>query len=352
MSNTVRRRQGRPATMADLARIAGVSITTVSHVLNETRFVSEDVRRRVFEAVASTNYTPNFLARSISTSKTNMIGLAASALTKVALADLVRPIETEARARGLGVLFTDTEDDPVAELAAIEALHARRVDGIIIAPSETASPAVEYLRDHNIPTVVVDRFTSGGFDQIGTENTRAARQLTQHLIDTPRRHRRIALITSMPDFSTSIERFKGYRRALTDNGIDVDSSLIGSSRDEPGRALDVMKGFLNLPDPPTAIVSGNSSTTIGVMRAAGALGLNVPRDLALVGFDDFEWADVFHPRLTVVRQRLDKIGIRAVHLLERRIADPDAPVTTRRVPTDFIHRDSCGCNLPPSSPAV
>ncbi|HBX82790.1 MAG: LacI family DNA-binding transcriptional regulator [Propionibacteriaceae bacterium] len=342
----------RPPTMADLARLAGVSITTVSHVLNDTRFVSADVRQRVMAAVEQNGYIPNSVARSMKTATTNMIGLAAPALSKVALADVVRPIEVEARAQKLSVLLTDTEDAAAPELAAIKALSARRVDGIIIAPSAPDSPAVRYLRKHGIPTVVVDRFTTGGFDQIGTENTSAAEQLTDHLIEA-RGARRIGLITSMPMLSTTLERRKGYRKALKRHGIEVDPNLIGSGFDDPDHVLTTLKGFMALPDPPTAIVSGNSSTTLSLMRAAGILGIRVPEDLALVGFDDFAWADFFQPRLTVVRQRTDEIGVRAIRLLMRRIADPEAPVTTRRIPTDFIHRESCGCALdgatPPSS---
>lgn len=330
--------------MVDVARTAGVSVTTVSHVLNETRYVSEEVRQRVLDAVAQNGYTPNILARSMRTSTTNMIGLAAPALSKVALADLVRPIEVEAKAQGLSILFSDTEDEAAAELAAIEALHERRVDGIILAPSAPDSPAVRYLREHGIPTVIVDRFTTGGFDQIGTENVRATQELTEHLI-VQGGHRRIGLITSMPDLSTTTERRKGYRRALAAHGVDVDPELIGSGFDDSAHVLSALQGFLALGEPPTAIVSGNSSTTISLMRAAATLGLRVPDDLALVGFDDFEWADVFHPRLTVVRQRMDLIGSHAIRLLKRRIADPGAPVSTRRVPAEFVHRDSCGCHL-------
>ncbi|WP_377639726.1 LacI family DNA-binding transcriptional regulator [Oryzobacter terrae] len=335
----------RPATMSDLARIAGVSITTVSHVVNETRFVSDGARRRVLEAVDETGYTRNILARSMKTATTSTIGLAAPALSKVALADLVRPIEAEARAQNLSILLTDTEDDPVAELAAVESLHARRVDGIIIAPSAPDSPAVDYLRRHGIPTVVVDRLTSGGFDQIGTENTRSTRQLTEHLV-VEGGHRRVALVTGMPNLSTTAERRKGYRQALRESGIEVDPALIGSGYDDASTLPAILEAFLALPDPPTALVSGNSSTTIGVMRACGALGIRVPDDLALVAFDDFEWADVFHPRLTVVRQRMEEIGTRAVRLLQARIEDPDGAVRTRRIPTDFVHRDSCGCATP------
>lgn len=336
--------------MVDIARRAGVSITTVSHVFNETRFVSDEARRRVLDAAAEMSYTPNILARSMRTSTTDMIGLAAPALSKVALGDLVRSIEVEAKSQHLSILFSDTEDDPETERSAIQALHERRVDGIIIAPSAPDSPAVQYLREHAIPTVVVDRFTTGGFDQIGSENIRSTHQLTEHLI-VEGGHRRIGLITSMPDLSTMAERVKGYRRALKAHRIPLDPDLVSPGFDNAATVDRALAGFLGLPEPPSAIVSANSSTTISVMRAANTRGLRVPEDLALVGFDDFEWADVFHPRLTVVRQRMEEIGQRAVQLLMRRIADPDAPVSTRRVAGDFIHRDSCGCHLHRPQPA-
>ncbi|NYD43435.1 LacI family DNA-binding transcriptional regulator [Nocardioides panaciterrulae] len=330
------------ATMADVAARAGVSTTTVSHVLNGTRHVSEDARQRVLSAIEETGYTQNTVARSLATASTRTIGLAMSAISNPYFIDLVHVIEAEIRAAGYLLLLADTRDDPEEELAVIRSLHSRRVDGYVLAPSgDPEGRALRYLAEQRLPTVLVDRLASEDFDQVGVENREAMSQLVEHL--AAQGHRRIALVGGQTGLSTTDERLAGYRLGLARGGLVEDPQLVVSGASEEERARAAVHELWALPEPPTAIVAANNRMTIGVMQALHDLGVGVPGDVALVAFDDFEWADLFHPRLTVVAQPIREIGTEAARLLLARLKEPDRAPATLRLPARFVHRESCGC---------
>jgi LacI family transcriptional regulator len=330
------------ATMADVARKAGVSVSTVSHVINETRPVAEATRHAVLDAIRQMNYTPNSVARSLAMATTRSIGLAISAISNPYFTDLVHAIETELDLKGFTLLVTDPHEQPERELQRVRELHARRVDGIIVAPGVSARRfSLKYLADHAIPTVLVDRLASDRFDQVGGENENATSYLVGHL--AARGHRRIAMISGLVGLTTSDERVRGYRRGLERADLPLERGLLVSGASEEENAREAVHRLFSLPQPPTAIVVANNRMTIGAMRGLRELHREVPRDVALVAFDDFEWADLFHPRLTVMAQDVAAIGAHAVRLLLARIDDPARPPTTVRLAPEFVHRDSCGC---------
>jgi LacI family transcriptional regulator len=319
------------ATMAEVAKRAGVSITTVSHVLNGTRHVNEKTVERVREAIATTGYQPHSIARALAGAPTQSIGLAISGIANPYMVDFISAIEAEAAAHNHTLLLGDTHDEPAKELQMVQELVRRRVDGLVLAPSPGAMEgAIGFLEREGTPLVLLDRFLPLAVDQVGTENEEPAAQLVEHLAELG--HRRIGLIAGLEGLSTTEERIAGYRKGLTESGIDFDPALIahGASRHEQA-------------DPPTALLAANSAMTIGVMHALRERDLEVPRDIALVAFDDFEWSDLFRPRLTVIAQPTRVIGTRAVQLLLARLAEPGlAPQSVRLKPT-FVHRESCGC---------
>ncbi|MGZ9706493.1 LacI family DNA-binding transcriptional regulator [Pseudomonas sp. GNP013] len=328
-------------TMDDVASRAGVSTSTVSHVLNGTRKVSPATVLAVQQAIQALGYIPNTLARSLARSSTSTIGVAISALSNHYFSETVHAIETECAKHGFMMLFVDTHDDPEQELRVITALHHRRVDGIVLAPSN-GSMALEYLRANRIPAVLVDRMMSGQFDQIGVENTQATQGLIAHLIEHG--HRRIGFIAGRPGFSTTDERVEGYKAALQAAGLPFDPQLLvnGGSNTEPARLATVQ--LLALDSPPTAIMAGNNLMTLGAMHALRDAGLQVPTQMALVGFDDFDWADFFVPRLTLIAQPVQALGTRAVNLLLQRMATPGAPPQSVRLTPSLQVRNSCGCH--------
>ncbi|MEV7285888.1 LacI family DNA-binding transcriptional regulator [Streptomyces sp. NPDC093252] len=355
------------ATMADVARRAGVSVATVSHVLNGTRPVLPPTRQAVLDAVDDLGYTPNTLARSLVTSRTRSIGLAVSAITNPYFTEILQGVEAAALEHGYSLLIADPHDDPAHERKVVQLLHERRVDGLIITPSAAPQALLAYLHRHSVPTVFLDRLidappntppgtpprTPSGtapvgppdvhprFDQVCAENTAPVAQLVTHLAGLG--HRRIALVAGLPGLSTTTERIAGHRQGLTAAGLPHDGRLVVHGDSTAEAAERATAALLALPAPPTALVTANNAMTIGALRALRDHGLSVPGDLALCCFDDFAWADLFSPRLTAIAQPSRELGAEAVRVLLDRLADPDRPGRTVRLPCAFVHRSSCGC---------
>ncbi|MGA5041179.1 LacI family DNA-binding transcriptional regulator [Streptomyces capoamus] len=355
------------ATMADVARSAGVSVATVSHVLNGTRPVLPHTRRAVLDAVDALGYTPNTLARSLVTSRTRSIGLAVSAISNPYFTEILQGVEAAALEAGYSLLIADPHDDPRHERKVVRLLHERRVDGLIVAPSAEPGELVGYLRRHAVPTVFLDRLVgpSGpedvppddgpggaaglgapGFDQVCAESAAPTARLVTHLAELG--HRRIALVAGLPGLSTTDERISGYREGLAAAGLAYDDALLVSGHSESAGAERATAALLGLPEPPTALVTANNAMTIGALRALRRHGRSVPDDIALCCFDDFAWADLFSPRLTAIAQPSRELGARAFRVLLDRLAEPDRPARTVRLPCTFVHRTSCGC---PEEPA-
>jgi LacI family transcriptional regulator len=329
--------------MDDVAQLANVSTSTVSHVLNGTRKVSPSTVLAVEMAVKQLDYIPNTLARSLARSTTNTIGVAISALSNHYFSETVHAVETECAKHGIMMLYVDTHDDPEQELRVVRALHHRRVDGILLAPSmdNKQQQTLAYLRANQIPTVLVDRLAAKDFDQVGVENKHSSQALVTHLIEHG--HRRIGLVAGRLGFSTTQERIEGYRAALSAGALPFDPQLLvnGESSSEPARLA--TQQLLTLASPPTAIMAANNMMTIGAMHALRDANLAVPGQMALVGFDDFDWADFFVPRLTVIAQPVEALGARAVKLLLKRIESPEGKRQTVRLAPTLCVRNSCGC---------
>lgn len=328
--------------MEDVAKRARVSTSTVSHVLNGTRKVSAKTVEAVQRAVQDLGYIPNTLARSLARSRTNTIGVAISALSNHYFSETVHAIETECARYGIMMLFVDTHDDPAQELRVVQALHHRRVDGILLAPSsDPQQAALAYLRSNAIPSVLVDRMAVEGFDQVGVENRLSTCELVTHLIGHG--HRRIGMIAGHRGLSTTEERIEGYRQALVEADLPWDPQLLidGESNSESARAA--TSALLCLNPPPTAILAANNLMTIGAMHALRDASIEVPEQMALVGFDDFDWADFFLPRLSVIAQPVQALGARAVQLLLQRIDKPEGKRLSERLAPTLRIRNSCGC---------
>ncbi|KOT29145.1 LacI family transcriptional regulator [Streptomyces caelestis] len=336
------------ATMADVARSAGVSVATVSHVLNDTRPVLPHTRRAVLDAVEELGYTPNTLARSLVTSRTRSIGLAVSAISNPYFTEILQGVEAAALEHGYSLLIADPHDDPAHERKVVQLLHERRVEGMIVAPSAQPRALLAYLGRHRVPAVFLDRLVDmpeddagPRFDQVCAESTEPTARLVTHLSGLG--HRRIALVAGRPGLSTTAERITGYRHGLAASGLPYDERLLVHGHSESAGAERATTALLSLGSRPTALVTANNAMTIGALRALRAHGLSVPGDIALCCFDDFAWADLFTPRLTAIAQPSRDLGARAVRVLLDRLAEPDRPARTERLPCAFVHRASCGC---------
>lgn len=328
--------------MGDVAKAAGVSVTTVSHVINRTRVVSEATERAVLAAVAQCGYVPEHTARSLRQVGSHTIGVAMSAISNVYFGEVVQAIESEAAAHGFTMLLADTHDRPTDEIRVVANFLERGVEAVILAPAADGREAIAQAARVGVPLTLVDRMVpDAAVDQVGTENVGPTRELVSHLADAG--HRRIGMISGLPGLVTTEERVAGYRQGLRHKGIRTSSELVrsGSSDVAGGRAA--LLELLDLPKPPTAVVVANNLMTIGALQGARERGLRIPEDLALVSFDDFPWADVFQPRLTAMAQPTELIGREAVRMALSRLADRGLPPRRVVMPPTLRHRDSCGC---------
>jgi LacI family transcriptional regulator len=330
------------ATMADVARLAGVSTATVSHVLNGTRPVSVPTVEAVRDAMRRTGYTPNSVARSLARASSHTIGVAVSAITNHYFSDVVSAIEAACSARNFMMFLSDTHDDPEHQLRVVQELHQRRVDGVVLATaSDSGSEVLNYLRGKRVATVLIDRLVSEDFDQVGVENVDATADLVRHLASHG--HKRIGFVYGKEGLATSAERLEGYHRGLASAGLTKNPELLacGESVIEGGRQA--LRRLMRRANPPTALVTGNNLMTIGALLGAREMNIRIPEDLSLVGFDNFDWAEFASPSLTVMAQPAVELGKMAVDLLMRRLEDPSAPKRMIRLAPKLIIRASCGC---------
>jgi LacI family transcriptional regulator len=327
--------------MAHVARVAGVSVTTVSHVVNRSRAVAADTEHAVLAAVAETGYVPDGVVRSMRTVGTKTLGLAMSAISNPYFGDVVHSIEEVTAGAGFSLLLADTHDDVVGELRAVSELLSRRVEAIVLAPSADPSRALQHARQQGVPVVLIDRMIEADVDQIAAENEQPTALLVDHLVGLG--HRRIAMVSGKSGLTTTEERVAGYRLGLRRNGLRFAKQYVVSGDSTDEGAEKALQNLLALPKPPSAVVVGNNRMTIGVLRGARDAQLNVPADLAVVAFDDFEWADLFHPGLTVIAQPTRAMGEQAAELVLSRLADPSIPPRRVVMHARFMHRESCGC---------
>ncbi|MGQ0840647.1 LacI family DNA-binding transcriptional regulator [Actinokineospora sp.] len=331
--------------MEDVAKLAGVSISTVSHVVNETRPVAAATRDRVQAAIESTGYTGNAIARSLVTGGTRSIGVAMSLLANPHLAELIHAIEAEASAEGYTILLGDTLDAEDGERAAVRKLQARRVDGMLLTPAPGDTATLEQLARTDVPAVLVDRVSHKiKLDQVGPENIQSTSTLVSHLAAAG--HRRIGFISGVEWMTASEERTLGYRLGLGRAGLRWDSNLVAGGGATHADGVLAMRRLLTVPERPTAVITGNGAMTAGAYREAHAHGLRIGADLALVGHDEVDWAEVVDPGITTMAHPVGEIGRTAVRLLLARLADRDRAPETVLLPPDLLHRGSCGCTEP------
>jgi len=331
-------------TIREVASKAGVSAMTVSRVINDSPRVNQDTRRRVEAAIAELGYVPNRLARGLIRRKTGALGVIVPDVANPFFTLVVRGAEEVAWRAGYHVMLCNTQGDLERERGYLEDMLAFQVEGLLLAPvGDRSRPHLRALTRHGVPFVLIDRSIAGyDGDLVQGDSVAGARKLVEHLIELG--HRRIGMITETNDVSTARDRVQGYREALHAAGLDADPELLAeSSAIDPRAAHDATFRLLDLPEPPTAIFAVNNIAVVGVAEAARERGLEIPRDLALVCFDDIEHASRFHPFLTVMVQPAETFGTIATQLLLDRLA---GRVSERRrlvvLPADFVVRKSSG----------
>jgi LacI family transcriptional regulator len=328
------------ATMKDVARLAGVSTSTVSHVINNDRFVSDATRERVESAIRSLNYAPSALARSLKLNQTHTIGMLLTASSNPFYSELVRGVERSCFERGYSLVLCNTEGDEQRMNRNLETLLQKRVDGLLLLCTETHLPAPDIItRYPSIPTVMMDWAPFDGDSDLIQDNSLLGGEIaTRHLID--KGYTRIACITGPLDKTPSRQRLEGYRNAMRAAGLGIapDYEIVADFEFSGG--FTAMNRLLALENPPHAVFSGNDAMALGAYQALWQAGLSVPGDMAIVGYDDIELARYMTPPLTTVHQAKDELGELAIDVLIHRMAQPSLGQQRLQLTPELIVRGS------------
>lgn len=328
------------ATIKEVADHAGVSVATVSRVVNKTGYVSLDLQERVQDAMRTLNYRPSALARSLRRQETQTIGVLVPQLDQPFFSALVFAVEKTLFSSDYRALICSAEERRDKEDAYIEMLMRQRVDGVILVPTGQSTDNVRRLLDEGVPVVLVDRdIPNLAINRVLCDNYQGGVMAIDHLLALG--HRRISVIGG-PEYSEAIiDRMNGARAALASAGIALDPSLFVTGS-LPQFEMGYTAGLkvLDRPDRPTAIFAFNDVMAIGVMHAAAELGLRLPDDLSVVGFDDIPIAAYSIPELTTVAQPIYAMGETAADLLIRHVRDTDALVESVKLETRLIVRKS------------
>jgi LacI family transcriptional regulator len=311
--------------MRDVARLAGVSTSTVSAVLNESVVVSPKRKERVLAAMAALDYQPDAIARSLKTGRSNAIGVIVPDITNTFYPEVIRGVEVAAQAAGYSVLLCDSNEDRAIEERHFSALFSRRVDGVILACC-IDSRANELVARRNLPVVFIDRLPpSRAVNSVCTDNVAAGRLAAEHLIGLG--HKRIGMLAGHLGLSPHHDRLEGFRKAMQEAHLPIlDEYLIaGNVQVEDG--VGAGRRLLSLSTPPTAILASNNKLLLGVLQAVEERNLSIPKDLSVLGFDDYLWNTHFSPGLTAVAQLTGEMGKRSFELLQQLIQNTSSEDT-------------------------
>ena len=339
------------ANMKEIARIAGVSLGTVSNVLNGSARVRDPLRRRVEEAVQSIGYQPSALARGLRRDKTNMIGMVIPDVTNPFFPAVIRGAEDVAFSNGYRLVLCNTDNDHVKELAHLNELRTYLPAGLIVIPSnfsDLTKQAESYQRN-GAAVVCIDRLPKRWQgDSVTVANEHGAAAVTRHLIRLG--HQRIAVIAGPLHLTNSEQRLRGFRRAMSEAGLPVPPEYVQeTSFDVPGGRAKAML-LLRLLPRPTAIFAANDMIAMGVIEATRSLGLQCPGDLSIVGFDDLEFASLLNPSLASVFQPGYQLGATAARLLLDRVRGDTSPARHIVLETELRIRESVAPPVDASQP--
>jgi DNA-binding LacI/PurR family transcriptional regulator len=332
-------------TIEEIARLAHVSRSTVSRVLNNHPNVRSEVRAKVLQVVQEHNYTPNAAARSLASSRSNAVGLLVPRTAAILFTDPFFPLVIQGISEactGAGyflmlTMLTAELEQPFYN----RVLRGRHFDGVIILSSDVDDLLLSRLTHDEIPLVLVGRHPNQALvSTVDTENVEGARLATTHLLGLG--YTRVATISGPQNMVAGIDRCEGYKQALAAAGIPLDPALIveGDFTQESGYTS--MQRLLALDERPRAVFVASDAMAFGAMRAIGEAGLRMPEQIALVGFDDVPAAAYGSPPLSTIRQPCGELGATAVHTLIAQIEDPARPPSTIRLPTRLVVRGTCG----------
>ena len=327
------------ATIKDVAKLAGVSVATVSHVVNNTRFVSDETKAKVMDAMQELSYKPNAVARSLRRKESKIVGLVLPDNTNPYFAEIAWSIEYASRNLGYSVILCNSDGDVDKEAGYLNVLIEKQVDGVILVAAGDSTANFQKLQEHKIPTVMVDRNSpSVNTDSVQIDNATHGESATSHLIDLG--HKKIACITGPRDVTPSFDRVDGYKRSLKLNDIPIRDEYIVKGDFKPHGGYLAACKLLDTDDPPTAIFACNDLMALGAMHAASERNINIPRQLSIVGFDDIYLSTYSNPPLTTIKQPRLEMGEEAVNALVLRMKTPDRSARSILLQAELVVRSS------------
>jgi LacI family transcriptional regulator len=334
-------------TSHDVAKLAGVSRTTVSFVLNDVPHVQipEETRRRVFEAAENLGYRPDAAARSLATRQTHTLALvlyqsADRIVGDAFLANVVRGLSEVAQQRGFRLLLHPFEEIGKSE-AYVSLVLENRIDGLVVSGPRSDDEQLPKLRKDGFPLVLLGQLNGADIHFVDVDNTAAAHRAVSHLIQLG--HTRIGLITNAPlEYTASADRWRAYRQALTEAGLVYDESIVRHGDFDARSGYQAMEELLALVQPPTATFIASDEVATGALAALHEHGIAVPEEMAIVGFDDIPVARYLVPSLTTIHLPAYDLGLRAADMLIRIIQGKEIGERGILLDTELIIRESCG----------
>jgi len=333
----MKRRQA--ITIRDVAKAARLSPTAVSRYLNRSMVLPAESASRIEEAIRKLDYQPNGLARNLSRGSSRMIGLVIPEISNPFFAALASAVEDVAFRAGHGVLLCNTHNDPNRELSYLQLLCTRQIDGIVYLTSHGDNPELIAMMARDERVVLIDEDVAGvSAPRVFCENRMGGYAATRHLLEHG--HVRVAFIGGPEKLLSSRERYAGFERALSESRITRRSPFVRFGPYTADFGREVASELLTSKNPPTAIFAASDYVALGVLNAAHNLGMGIPKDLSLVGFDDMPFAALLSPPLTTVRQPIRELGEAGANFLFRLIKGEMGELPVLRLPVELIERDS------------
>ncbi|WP_301098542.1 substrate-binding domain-containing protein [Otariodibacter sp.] len=326
-------------TMKDIARIAGVSLSTVSHVVNNTRFVSEEITQRVQQVIKDLDYKPSLVARSLKIKETNTIGMLVTASSNPFFSEVVRHVERYCERHNYHLIVVNTEGNFHSLKQHLDRLLLKQVDGLLLMCSEPKDLESNLIKDITLPVVIIDWWQDPLNADIIHENSELGGYLaTKSLIEAG--YSDIAVITGELTKPLTQDRLKGYKRAVQEHNLQINPDWIVESHFDYQGGIDAMNYLLSLDKRPKAIFAMSDSIAIGVYQSVWKAGLSIPKDIAVMGYDNIELAQYLSPPLSTIHQPKARLAKYAVERLIARIRDPYKKIENIQLTPEVVRRSS------------
>ncbi len=327
-------------TLKDVAKLAGVSTATVSHVINGTRFVSDELQKKVNDAMSALDYQPNMMARALKMGFQKTIGVIVPDCTNPFFAEISRAIDRYCFSKGYNIILCNTDNNLDQQSSYTNMLISKHIDGVIFISSDNSEEDVEKFQKHSIPIVIADRIGKyHNVDSIIVDNEKGGYEATKYLIN--RGFTKIGCISGPSFISSSSQRVLGYKRALKESNIELIDEYISVGDFHFAGGITAANAFLNLKNRVEAVFATNDMMALGFIDTLRNQGVSVPQDVSVIGYDNIQLAQFMSPKLTTVAQPLEELAQTATNLLLKKIKKQSNSKKIIKLNPVIIERESC-----------